>query len=254
MTFGFEVFLVDLRDRMLRQLTNTSHNANGADWSPDGRWMVYHRPFHQSPEDSASLYIIDVTSGEDRALFHNGKPVFGGAPRWSPSGNAIAFSAGNRSGDVDLFTIFADGTVLRQLTNAAADYAMATDPHWMYGGTHLLYSWSWRYRDDEGSLETRIMRTDGSESTTWPLLLRRFDTISPDSRFIITPGAQEDSTWVLFIREIDDVVGISLRQLTSYTPPQHVGARHVDRTGWGKVLKNSWGKVMRADTLRKIFR
>jgi hypothetical protein len=58
-------------------------------------------------------------------------------------------------------------------------------------------------------------------------LVNYYDAISPDSRHIVT-AAQQDSShtieglpvWVLFIRNIDDVSGTSLRQLTSYSPPE----------------------------------
>jgi Tol biopolymer transport system component len=42
------------------------------------------------------------------------------APRWSPDGSLILFSA-NRTDNYDLYTMHADGTGLRQITTDPAD-------------------------------------------------------------------------------------------------------------------------------------
>ena len=49
------------------------------------------------------------------------------SPAWSPDGTHIAFSSG-RDGDVEIYTMRADGTDVRQLTRN--DAAWDGDPAW----------------------------------------------------------------------------------------------------------------------------
>jgi hypothetical protein len=219
MTINFEIYLLDVRTGKLRQLTNTNNNAQSADWSPDSSGIVYQRSFRRSAQDTTGLYIIGISTANDRLLVHNGAAISGGNPTWSPL-DEIAFSSGNRDGDVEIFKVSPDGLELSRLTNAHEEYAWATLPRWFRGGTQILYTW--RARDDAGRVETRVVDSDGKNAATWPLYLGYFDAVSSDSRYAITPAPQADSTWVLFIREIDDVTGATLRQLTSYAPAKLV--------------------------------
>jgi hypothetical protein len=212
MTIGFDIYIIDILNGSLRQMTRTGR-AEAADWSPDGQQIVYARLF-PSP-DEPSFLILNVESGNERGLFYNKAPVHGGSPRWSPLGDAIAFAA-NRTGAPDVLTIHPNGTGFRRLTDSYSEGAWVSDPQWFYGGTHILYTWRLARDPTE---ETRIIRSDGTDQDVWPTRVYHFDSISPDSRYIITSGAQDDSTWVLFIGDADDPTGGSRRQLTSYSPP-----------------------------------
>jgi Tol biopolymer transport system component len=214
MTIGLEIYILDLQDRMLRRLTSSKGNAEWGDWSPDSQFLVYSGPFIRPGQpDDGGLHIIEVVTGTDHRLFHKGARVYGRNPRWSPLGEPIAFWAINGTNS-DVFTIRSDGSELLRVTNSNSD--SEEDPRWFYGGSHLLYYWS----DDNHSTaaQTRIMRADGSEQSRWPVFIAYYDAISPDSRYLVTHGAQHDSL-VLFIRDIGDAEGTSLRQLTTFSPP-----------------------------------
>jgi Tol biopolymer transport system component len=216
MTINLEIHIVDVQTGAVRQVTDSNGNAEAADWSPSGSEMVYQRSFRRSPEDTTGLYVVSVSTGQDRLIFHDGAPIGGGNPRWSPLGGEIAYSAGDPSGNVEIFTVSPDGAQLLRLTDAHQEYATATLPRWINGGERVLYTW--RSLDDAGRVETRVVDAKGGNSARWPLHIGYFDAVSPDSRYIITPAPQADGTWVLFIREIDDVAGGTLRQLSSYVP------------------------------------
>jgi len=68
--------------------------------------------------------------------------------------------------------------------------------------------------------------------------IRYFDSLSPDSEHLIYAGAQDDSTWVLFIRDIDDEFGITAHQLTSYEP----SSGNVERALRGKMKRHGGHK------------
>ncbi len=218
-----EVHLLDVETGALRQLTHTDRNARSPDWSPDGNSIVYSRPFRRSPEiDSAGVYVIDVSSGDERALFHDGLPVVGGRPRWSPNGEPIAFWSGEGSETLDIFSVNPDGTGFRRLTHSGTE-ALAQFPRWLNAGTEILYTW--RLTIDAESLETRVMGADGNDQHPWPIHLYDSEAISPDSEEIVLPGLQQgygDSLAVLFVQVIDDIAGTSRRQLSAYAPvPPH---------------------------------
>jgi Tol biopolymer transport system component len=228
-----ELFLLDVKSGALKQLTHTDQNATHPDWSPDGRYIVYKRPFFRSVElDSSGFYIIEVSSGTERALFANGKRITGSNLRWSPQGEPIAFDS-TRDGYPNIHTLRSDGTELRRLTQSA-NRAWSEIPHWIENGTQILYAW--RLATDPGSLQTRVMNLNGDSHRIWPLTLSELtlqsDAISPDSREVVVPDLppnSPDSLAVLFIRGLDDVEGTTLRQLTSYSPPPDTTATpHVE--------------------------
>ena len=66
-------------------------NLQSPELSPDGRSiaLVVSRPDYDANHYAGELVLIDVASGTSRALTHDRWAV--GAPRWSPSGDRIAF-------------------------------------------------------------------------------------------------------------------------------------------------------------------
>jgi dipeptidyl aminopeptidase/acylaminoacyl peptidase len=216
MALSGDIFLFDLRSGDLRQLTATEENEVSVDWSPDAQSLVTSGVF----VSDQGLRIVDATSGSVRAITHGLAHVYGDYPRWSPAGGWVAFAASSNDGKRDIFTITPDGTVLNRLTDSAGRDGHADDPRWLYGGTHILYSW----HQNNSSNSTRLMRADGSGDSPWPVRVHYWDAISPDSRYVITIAAQPGDerlfdlpVGVLFVRELDDASGATMRQLTSYS-------------------------------------
>ncbi|HXL86484.1 MAG TPA: hypothetical protein VN927_04705, partial [Gemmatimonadaceae bacterium] len=63
---GFQVWMIDLRDRIPKQLTSEGENEDPS-WAPDGRHIV----FTSSRSGEKQLWILDAESGRARQLTHH---------------------------------------------------------------------------------------------------------------------------------------------------------------------------------------
>ncbi len=112
-------------------------------WSPDGDWIAFasnrdgdYELFKIRPDGSGLTKLTDNADddGFDGTLLTGTTPDARGIS-WSPDGTQIAFVS-DRSGNLDLFVINADGTGIRQvMAHSAADY----DPFWLPGGNEIAF-------------------------------------------------------------------------------------------------------------------
>jgi TolB protein len=90
-------------------------------WSPDGQKLLF---VEQLPHGPTRLWLATVAGGEPVALT-DGKSL-DEQPAWSPDGKYVVFPS-NRTGDVELFLMRADGSGATQLTKSpGADWL----PRW----------------------------------------------------------------------------------------------------------------------------
>ena len=94
-----DIWILDLKSRTLRDLTNGEGGNFRPQWSPDGRWIAFSsdrntvvrrrslRNFEQVQE--TSIYVIQANGRRLRRLTPPG--VFAGSPTWSADGRQVAF-------------------------------------------------------------------------------------------------------------------------------------------------------------------
>jgi eukaryotic-like serine/threonine-protein kinase len=184
-------------DGRLSQITDGSHEAYGADISPDGQRVV----FTQIVDELRGIYVMNRDGSDIQPVYAPGDHEAWDVV-WSPDGKQVLF-ASDRTGTIQLFTSNLDGTNLRQVSNmeklrgrsdwAADGVTMATyaGDEWLReiylldaatdsprqittGGNNLAPSFSadggWiaftSYRDhpkEDQGCEIYVMRSDGTD-------------------------------------------------------------------------------------------
>ena len=123
-------------------------------FSPDGRRIVY-----ASTKSASSQVWIMNADGSGQTQITSG---FGAefpdanAPKWSPDGSNIAFWSGFETQYGEIWTMRADGTDARQLTDQPGTIS-SDNPAWSPDGTKMLFD-----TNRQGSAQIWMMNVDGS--------------------------------------------------------------------------------------------
>lgn len=147
---GAEIWSMRPDGSEARQLTSDNRIDADADWSPDGRRIVFAKlndtialpgnayfEIHVMDADGSDVQKLTTrTDGSDRF------------PRWSPDGTQIVFSRNSSTGPRGIFVMNANGS------NARALYTgIAFHPDWSPDGSRILFS---------ASDTLRVMNANGS--------------------------------------------------------------------------------------------
>lgn len=142
-----DIFVMNVSDFLKkgtrpRNLTNTPGLIeDDADWSPDGRSIVFTRRTatargsNATNDPSTELFVMSPDGhGPTVRLTNNTEEER--APMWSPDGKRLVFVARRGGIDFELCVMNADGTGLKQLTdNSTGDLT----PSWSLDGTSIMF-------------------------------------------------------------------------------------------------------------------
>jgi serine/threonine protein kinase/Tol biopolymer transport system component len=133
-----QIYLSDLANQVLVQVTNMPEGACQPSWSPDGKKMVFISPCKGMDEIyyGASLYIINADGTNPTPV----GTVPGGDfdPAWSPDGKSIAFTS-LRNGQMEIFILNVENpSSITQITKGAKGVE-ARQPAWSPDGTRIAY-------------------------------------------------------------------------------------------------------------------
>jgi Tol biopolymer transport system component len=126
------IFIVNIDGSELRRITPWNLDAASADWSPNGRRILFNSYFDFHPGKSSNIYSIRADGSHRALLTHTANGVQSFRPSWSPDGTRIVFTrftpTGRRTGRTDLYTMNPQGKRLRRVTNLPQ--AFPTNPDW----------------------------------------------------------------------------------------------------------------------------
>jgi TolB protein len=135
------------------RLTRDERYDAHADWSPDGRSILFHREIARGDYD---IYLLDLESGREQPLITGpGEQAY---PAWSPDGRRIAFASDrdNEAGKVDLYLADPTGRLITRLTRHPGynTYpAWSADGRWLYFNSERAGKRDVFRLDVEGCLE-----------------------------------------------------------------------------------------------------
>ena len=122
------IYVMDADGSQPRQLTHIDSSEGQGQcpaWSPDGRRLA----IQTSRKDHMGyVWIVDYPSGTAHKLAAHDATFEDELPVWFPDGKRLAFQS-NRSGRMEVWTMNADGTHLRQLTGAPASVSSGASAH-----------------------------------------------------------------------------------------------------------------------------
>lgn len=162
---GGSIYLADLTGGAPRRLTDGPGDSQPAP-SPDGAKVAY---VHKTDSDQpgGELWVLDVGSGEKRRLVDPAAlvPKFEGeqmagveAPRWSPSGDRIAFLKSTLGGGGFLLTAAADsGVVAAPPEPLFADFGYS----WSPDGTRIAWV---EGRSDVSPVDVSLLTVGGAST------------------------------------------------------------------------------------------
>lgn len=121
-----QIYIMDTDGSNVQRVTDQGYAVSPA-WSPNGLLLAFSwvRSYGPGVLGGADIYLMDIASRQIVQLTHDGgRNDF---PSWSPDGRHIVFES-TRSGNVQIWSILADGTHLQQLTRSGRN----SQPDWSY--------------------------------------------------------------------------------------------------------------------------
>jgi len=108
-----QIYRMNLDGADAVRLTTGEGEASNPSWHPDGQHIAFSWTRGFAP-GNWNVFIMDVASRETVQLTHGtGRNE---NPNWAPDGRHLVF-ASNRNGSMQIYSMLADGTEIRQLTS-----------------------------------------------------------------------------------------------------------------------------------------
>ncbi len=109
-----QIYKMNIDGADVMRLTSGEGQASNPSWSPDGTFIAFSWTRGYEP-GNWNVFIMNVSKQTYLQLTHGqGRNE---NPTWAPDGRHIVFSS-NRNGTMQIYTMLADGTDVRQLTKA----------------------------------------------------------------------------------------------------------------------------------------
>lgn len=128
-----DIFVMNLKTDMKKQLTDHAKADLSPTWSPNGRELA----FTSDRQGGLQIYIMRADGKKVRRLTFDGR--YNAAPAWSPLGDWIAYVCRIPNKGFKLCRISPDGKRRFQITSGPSG-EMDESPSWAPDGRHLVFS------------------------------------------------------------------------------------------------------------------
>ena len=147
---GHELFVLNLANGEVQQLTDNDAEDLNPEWSPDGSKIL----FYSDRDGDYDIFVHDYANGGVQKLIDHDANDTGAS--WSPDGTRIAFQS-DRDGDEDIYLMDVDGGDILNLTddNPGVDGL----PRWSSDGARIAFITA------RGGYRAYMMNADGSDPT-----------------------------------------------------------------------------------------
>lgn len=142
-----DIFLYDTVDKRFARVTKYWGIDVSPRFAPDSTRLVFTSDRSGSPQ----LYVTDIKGSPPVRLTYEGR--YNTSPVWSPRDNTIAFVGRSDAKTLDIYTIRADGSGRRRLTNGDGPHE---SPTWAPDGRFVMYN---SHQSD--TWQRNVMRNDG---------------------------------------------------------------------------------------------
>ena len=188
-----DLYIVSSKGGTPENLTKDAALDADADWSPDGRRIVFSS---DRVGGLPQLFIKDLKTGKDRQLTNMDTQPLGAA--WSPDGKQIAFiDVDGRWGVAGVCVVdVASGKVTRLQTSLG----QPGSPSWSADGKYVVISLSYKYSNSfrEGTNQVYVIPVDGTTKPFWQIPQ---ENMSLDTRSGSGPAWSPDGTRMAGIYE-----------------------------------------------------
>lgn len=112
------VFTIRADGSHLKRLTPWEESSgDNPDWSPDGKWIVFHTHVDEDGKQ-AQIFVIHPDGTGRRQVTHFSQGTLVGSSSFAPDGKSLVISKGVANGNLHVFTIGLDGRHLKKVTHS----------------------------------------------------------------------------------------------------------------------------------------
>jgi Tol biopolymer transport system component len=199
-TVGSSLQLIELvtggRRTLVPSYAKPTQSNGAAVWSPDGRQLAFGLMLNEA---EGGIGIVNADGSNFRVIARAANQSVN--PAWSPDGRTIAFET-NRGGDFEIYSVGADGTDLRNLTDSPGEDRM---PAW-HGSTIAFISNRDRSARDLYGFALYTMTSEGRGQLWRAGDLHPYSGLawSPDGSRIAFSSGRECLRWGIYVLQLGD--------------------------------------------------
>ncbi len=185
-----QIWLVNLDDKEMKQITDMKGGACQPDWSPDGSKLVFISPCQSNQEiyRGAGLFVINADGSELTPILGVGGGDYD--PAWSPDGNSIVFTSLRNGARPQLYKYNLLDNQVTKLTKEK--FVRDFQPSWSPDGKQIVFISTRR-----GPYQIWIMDKNGNNQLRFSVSKDKKNTHpvwSPDGQIILYTQTKSKSS------------------------------------------------------------